>query len=79
MQTIEDFYPSGLKSQYEAVLLIEVDGDIASVQHQQEKIINLCKNQKAIQIECAQNENHRKLKINQLITWATAFSNSMKL
>ena len=60
LQTIEQFFPSGLLCDKEAVLLIEVDGDAASIEHQQEKIINECKKFNSEYIECAKNEEHKK-------------------
>lgn len=60
LQTIEDFYPTGLHAEKEAVLLIETDGDKISVEHQQKKIEEICLRYNASNIECAQNEEHRK-------------------
>lgn len=60
VQTIENFYPTGLLCDKEAVLLIEIDGDSASVAHQQEKIIELCRNNGAQNIDCANDEKHRQ-------------------
>ena len=59
LQTIEDFYSTGLLTNHEAVLLIEIDGDIASVKHQQTKIIELCKQQKSCHIDFATNEENK--------------------
>ncbi len=56
VQTIEHFYPNGLLCDKEAVLLIEIDGNAASVSVQQEKIIQICKEYGAQQIDCAQDE-----------------------
>ena len=60
IQTIEDFYPSGLLTDKEAVLLIETDGDRESVEKQMSKIENLCKIQGAGNIVCAEDEQHRE-------------------
>ena len=56
VQTIESFYPNGLLCDKEAVLLIEIDGDKASVKEQEEKILPICKEYGAQQIDCAQDE-----------------------
>ena len=44
LQTIEDFMPSGLKTDKEAMLFIELDGDVQSVKAQEEKISTLLNN-----------------------------------
>lgn len=59
IQTIEGFYPTGLNCEKESLLLVEVDGDKASVKHQQEKIIELLNNYGASNIVCAENEEQR--------------------
>ena len=56
LQTIESFYPTGLLTDKEAALLIEVDGDKSSIIIQQNKIIELCKKYNSVHIECAENE-----------------------
>lgn len=60
MQTIEQFFPSGLLCEKEAVLLIEVDGDRLSVAHQQELIIKECQKFNSDHIDCAADEEHKK-------------------
>lgn len=60
VQTIENFYPTGLLCDKEAVLIIEIDGDCASVKHQQEKIKNLCDEFGAKEIVCAKDDEHRQ-------------------
>lgn len=60
LQTIEDFYPTGLLTDKEAVLLIETDGDRPSVEHQQQKITQICKDSGACHIDCAEDEQHRQ-------------------
>ena len=60
VQTIEAFYPTGMLCDKEAALLIEIDGDDASVKHQQEKIISLCMENNAQYIDCAKDEEHKK-------------------
>lgn len=59
LQTIEDFYPVGLQTDKEAVLLIETDGDIVSVENQQNKISDICKKNGSTFVDCARNEEHR--------------------
>lgn len=59
IQTIEEFHPTGLICDKEAVLLIEIDGDCASLVRQQDKIIKLCNEYKASHIDCAKNEGHK--------------------
>lgn len=56
VQTIEHFYPNGLLCDKEAVLLIEIDGDCASVELQEKKIIQICTEYGAEKIDCAQDE-----------------------
>ena len=60
VQTIEKFYPTGLICDKEAVLIIEIDGDEASVTAQQEKIIRLCNKHNASHIDCAKDEMHKE-------------------
>ena len=60
VQTIENFYPTGLICDKEAVLLIEIDGDVASVRLQQDKIATLCRGYGAKHIDCANDEEHRQ-------------------
>lgn len=60
VQTIENFYPTGLICDKDAVLLIEVEGDNESVKSQQDKIIQLCLTLNAKHIDCAKDETHRQ-------------------
>ena len=60
VQTIENFYPTGLICDKEAVLLIEIDGDVSSVRLQQDKIATLCREYGAQHIDCANDEEHRQ-------------------
>ncbi len=60
VQTIENFYPTGLICDKEAVLLIEIDGDVSSVRLQQDKIATLCREYGAKHIDCANDEKHRQ-------------------
>ena len=60
VQTIENFHPTGLLCNKEAVLLIEVEGDLESVKSQQDKIIKLCLSKGAKHVDCARDEKHRQ-------------------
>lgn len=60
INTIEDFMPTGLLCDKEAALLIEIDGDTASLPYQQEKIISLCKDNNAAHIVCARNKQEQE-------------------
>lgn len=60
INTIEDFMPTGLLCDKEAALLIEIDGDRASLEYQQEKVINLCKDNSAAHIVCAKNQEEQE-------------------
>ena len=60
INTIEDFMPTGLLCDKEAALLIEIDGDRASVEYQQEKVIALCNENSAAHIVCAKNEEEQE-------------------
>ena len=42
LQTIEQFYPAGLLTDKDAALVIEVDGYLASLDYQQNKVVELC-------------------------------------
>lgn len=56
LQTIEKFNPCGLLGNYEAALLVEIDGNIASVEFEQNKISEILKNNGAKEIISAKNE-----------------------
>jgi len=43
IQTVEQFYPAGLLTDKDAALVVEVDGYIASLEYQQNKVVELCK------------------------------------
>lgn len=60
MQTIEQFLPSGLLCDNEAVLLIEVDGDRSSVERQQSLVIDECMKFNSLHIDCATDEEQKK-------------------
>lgn len=55
--TVEKFYPSGLLTDKEAALVIEVDGFLKSVEYQSEIIKNILENANASAIQCSTNEN----------------------
>lgn len=50
LETVEDFCPTGLLTQYEAALLLEVDGFECSLSYQQERISEICKSCNAKEI-----------------------------
>ncbi len=54
IQTTESFYPSGMLTDKEAALLIEIDGFKSSLDEQYEKIIEICKNNNSDYIQTAQ-------------------------
>ena len=60
VQTIENFCPNGLLCDKEAVLLIEVDGDKASVSAQENKIMQICQEYGVQEIELAKDEQHKQ-------------------
>ena len=60
VQTIENFCPNGLLCDKEAVLLIEVDGDKASVSSQENKIMQICQEYGVQEIELAKDEQHKQ-------------------
>lgn len=51
LQTIEQFYPAGLLTDKDAALFLEVDGYLISLEHQQNKIIELCRANGACEIQ----------------------------
>jgi len=53
LQTIESFYPSGLKTDKTAALLIEIDGFKANLDSQYEKIIDICRKNNSSYIQTA--------------------------
>jgi len=50
LQTIEKFYPAGLLDK-EAALFLEVDGYSISLEYQQDKVVELCRNCGAVEIQ----------------------------
>lgn len=55
LETIEKFYPAGLLEK-EAALFLEVDGYMDSLDYQQQKIVELCKNSGAVYIQESQTD-----------------------
>lgn len=53
LRTIESFYPSGLKTDKTAALLIEIDGFKENLDKQYEKIIEICKKNNSSYIQTA--------------------------
>lgn len=56
LQTIEKFYPAGLLTDKDAALFIEVDGDLCSLDSQQQKVMDLCKKGGAAEIKFSSSE-----------------------
>lgn len=56
LQTIEQFYPAGLFTDKAAALFIEVDGYSISLEYQQNKVIGLCKECGAVEIQASKTE-----------------------
>lgn len=56
LQTIEQFYPAGLLTDKDAALFLEVDGDLLSLEHQQNRVIELCKKCGASEITFSKTE-----------------------
>ncbi len=56
LETIENFYPSGLCIDKEAALLIEVDGFYADIDLQQEKVTEICKKYGSTIVKTAKTE-----------------------
>lgn len=54
LQTIEKFYPAGLLTDKAAALFLEVDGYLASLDYQQNKVVELCKKCGAAEIQFSQ-------------------------
>ncbi len=59
IQTIENFYPTGLLCDKDALLIIELDGDKSSILIQQEKVIELCKSKGCTNYVCAKDEEEK--------------------
>ena len=56
LQTVEKFYPSGLLTDKEAALIIEIDGFAAAVDYQKNIILSILQNAKASAIQSSSNE-----------------------
>lgn len=56
LQTVEQFYPAGLLTDKDAALFIEVDGYLTSLDYQQDKVVELCKNCGAAEIQFSKTE-----------------------
>lgn len=56
LQTIEKFYPAGLLTDKAAALFLEVDGYLASLDYQQEKVVALCKQCGASEVRFSKTE-----------------------
>ncbi len=56
IQTVENFYPTGLVTNKEALLLIEIDGFEISMDYQENVIINILKSCGACEIQASHNE-----------------------
>lgn len=51
LQTIEKFYPAGLLTDKDAALFLEVDGYLTSLEYQQNKVVELCRDCGASEIK----------------------------
>jgi glycolate oxidase len=56
---VENFKPTGLPTDIEALLLIELDGHPQAIKQEAEKVVELCRNQGA-EVEMAADENARE-------------------
>lgn len=56
LQTIEQFYPAGLLTDKDAALFIEVDGQLCSLDYQQQKVVEICKNSGATDVQFSRND-----------------------
>ena len=55
LQTIEKFYPAGLLDK-DAVLFLEVDGYLTSLEYQQDKVVELCRKCGAVEIQMSKTD-----------------------
>lgn len=60
LKTIEDFHPSGLLTDKEAALLLEIDGPKDSLDNQYKTITNICEQNGASFIQIAKNEEEER-------------------
>lgn len=56
LQTVEKFYPAGLLTDKDAALFLEVDGYSASLDYQQEKVVELCEKCAAAEVKFSKTE-----------------------
>lgn len=56
LQIVEQFYPAGLLTNKDAALFLEVDGYLASLDYQQDKVVELCKKCGAAEIQFSKTE-----------------------
>ncbi len=56
LQTVEKFSPAGLLTDKDAALFLEVDGYLASLDYQQNKVVELCQRCGAVEVKFSKNE-----------------------
>ena len=56
LQTVEKFSPAGLLTDKDAALFLEVDGYLASLDYQQNKVVELCQKCGAVDVKFSKNE-----------------------
>ena len=56
LQTVEKFSPVGLLTDKDAALFLEVDGYLASLDYQQNKVVELCQKCGAVEVKFSKNE-----------------------
>ena len=56
LQTVEKFYPAGLLTDKDAALFLEVDGYLASLDYQQNKVVELCQKCAAAEVKFSKTE-----------------------
>ena len=56
LQTVEKFSPAGLLTDKDAALFLEVDGYLASLDYQQNKVVELCQKCGAVEVKFSKNE-----------------------
>lgn len=60
LQTIESFYPAGLLTDKDAALFLEVDGYLSSLDYQQQKIVEVCRQSGAVEIDFSKDDEEAK-------------------
>lgn len=60
LQTIENFYPAGLLTDKDAALFLEVDGYLSSLDYQQQKIVEVCRQSGAVEIDFSRDDEEAK-------------------